>query len=90
MDIQLPASHDSMSERSVYTTTSSSTQWGPGALAGKAIRALGKAVVRSAEYFVISRRLTAIKAALPCSDSGDEQTLEGIFDDLLELSRYGL
>ncbi|KAJ6505437.1 hypothetical protein C8R45DRAFT_549030 [Mycena sanguinolenta] len=78
-----------MSESSVYTTTSSSTQWGPGALAGKAIRAMGKAVVRGTEYVVISRRLSAIKAAFsPRSD--DNRPTERMFDDLLELSRPAL
>ncbi|KAJ6505451.1 hypothetical protein C8R45DRAFT_1181869 [Mycena sanguinolenta] len=79
----------SESSGSVYTTTSSSTQWGPGALAGKAIRAMGKAVVRGAEYVVISRRLSAIKAAFsPRSD--DNRPTERMFDDLLELSRLAL
>jgi hypothetical protein len=58
-------------------------------MAGKAILAMGKAVVRSAEYLMISRRLSAIKRALPCSDRGiQQQNDEAIFDDLLELSRY--
>ncbi|KAJ7115267.1 hypothetical protein C8R44DRAFT_739861 [Mycena epipterygia] len=65
------------------------TQWGPGALAGKARLAMGKAVVRSAEHLIILRRMAAIKAAMPCSD-GDAShigNLDKIFDDLLELSR---
>lgn len=61
-------------------------------MAGKAILAMGKAVVRSAEYLVISRRLSNIKAALPCSDNDLSQqgNLQAMFDDLLDLSRYAL
>ncbi|KAJ7787769.1 hypothetical protein B0H14DRAFT_3579016 [Mycena olivaceomarginata] len=35
------------SSLSIYTTTSTKTQWGPGALTGKALLALGKAVIRA-------------------------------------------
>ncbi|KAJ7623084.1 hypothetical protein DFH06DRAFT_1305376 [Mycena polygramma] len=92
MDLPSSSCRDSMSASSVYTTTSSSTQWGPGALSGKAILAMGKAVVRSADYLVISRRLSAMKAVLPCSDDhhSHHRGLETMCDDLLELSRPGL
>ncbi|KAJ6568981.1 hypothetical protein B0H19DRAFT_1232032 [Mycena capillaripes] len=86
MDLPSISSRRSVSESSVYTTTSSSTQWGPGALAGKAILAMGKAVVRSAEYLIIRRRLSAIKAVLPCPDD-QRGNVEAMFNDLLELSR---
>ncbi|KAJ7194929.1 hypothetical protein GGX14DRAFT_404288 [Mycena pura] len=63
------ASHtSSQPSLSLYTTTSSSTIWGPGALAGKAILALGKATVRAAERVIILRRLATIRAHLPCTD----------------------
>ncbi|KAJ6605343.1 hypothetical protein DFH09DRAFT_1300075 [Mycena vulgaris] len=92
MDLAPISSRRSSSARSVYTTTSSSTQWGPGALAGKAILAMGKAVVRGVDYLVISRRMSAIKAVMPCSDDdvGRSRNLETMFDDLLELSGPGL
>ncbi|KAJ7751920.1 hypothetical protein DFH07DRAFT_941562 [Mycena maculata] len=81
----------SLSSISLYTTTSSRTQWGPGALTGKAILALGKATLRGAERVVILRRMITIKAHLPCYDEGIGGTraafMDGIFDDLLELSR---
>ncbi|KAK7007948.1 hypothetical protein R3P38DRAFT_3593012, partial [Favolaschia claudopus] len=80
-------------ESSLYTTTSSSTQWGPGALSGKAIRAMGKAVIRGVEYLAIKRRLAAIKAASPFSlEVKDDQhaLFQGMSDDLLELARTGL
>ncbi|KAJ7691308.1 hypothetical protein B0H17DRAFT_1063431 [Mycena rosella] len=91
-DLASTTSLHSSSSNSVYTTTSSSTQWGPGALAGKAILAVGKAVLRGAEYLVISRRLSAIKAIMPCLDDNLSQSwsLQRIFEDLLELSRPGL
>ncbi|KAJ7669061.1 hypothetical protein B0H17DRAFT_1183887, partial [Mycena rosella] len=76
---------------SLYTTTSSATQWGPGALAGKAILALGKATLRGAENVVILRRMVTIRAHLPCLDeerSGANACfMDGIFEDLAELSR---
>ncbi|KAJ7872144.1 hypothetical protein B0H14DRAFT_3860471 [Mycena olivaceomarginata] len=87
------AASPSSSTSSLYTTTSSSTQWGPGALAGKALLGLGKAVVRGAEHVIILRRLSAIKAAMPCSDpidSAQSQGFEKMFGDVLELSRKGL
>ncbi|KAF7340478.1 hypothetical protein MVEN_01968100 [Mycena venus] len=84
-------STQTISSSSLYTTTSSSTHWGPGAMAGKAILAMGKAVVRGAEYLVISRRLSSMKAIIPTSDDVLSQlNFEGIFDDLLELSRPAL
>ena len=90
MDSFSVASFQSSSPSSLYTTTSSSTQWGPGALAGKAILGLGKAVIRGVEYLVISRRISAIKAFMPCWDDNVAQSgnLERMFDDLLELSRH--
>ncbi|KAF8141026.1 hypothetical protein K438DRAFT_1878909 [Mycena galopus ATCC 62051] len=84
----MPASSTS----SLYTTTSSSTQWGPGAIAGKALRALGKAVIRGIEHFIILRRLATIVAAMPCldeADSAEAHNFETMFDDVLELSRRG-
>ncbi|KAF7367819.1 hypothetical protein MSAN_00846300 [Mycena sanguinolenta] len=89
MDLRSISSRLSEGDSSLYTTTSSSTQWGPGALAGKAFRAMGKAVLRSAEHIVISRRLSAIRAALPRLED-DQQICERMFDDLLELSRLAL
>ncbi|KAJ7030178.1 hypothetical protein C8F04DRAFT_1236633 [Mycena alexandri] len=84
------SSSPSLRRLSLYTTTSSSTQWGPGAVSGKAVLAMGKAVVRGAEHLIILRRLAAIEAAMPCVDTGGTQSdlsLENMFADLLELSR---
>ncbi|KAJ7055614.1 hypothetical protein C8F01DRAFT_1158742 [Mycena amicta] len=84
----------SLGSSAVYTTTSSSTQWGPGALAGKAMLALGKAAIRGAERLVISRRISTIRAYVPYSDdnvysAANEAFLRGLLDDLTELSRPG-
>ncbi|KAJ7887306.1 hypothetical protein B0H14DRAFT_3127662 [Mycena olivaceomarginata] len=88
---QSPTSPSYHSRRlSVYTTTSSSTQWGPGALTGKAILAMGKAIVRGAEHLIIVRRLAAIKAVMPCKDNNDDLRIASMFADLLELSRLCL
>ncbi|KAJ7136283.1 hypothetical protein C8R46DRAFT_580970 [Mycena filopes] len=82
-------SHTSLSRSSLYTTTSSSTNWGPGALSGKAIRAMGKAVLRGVDYLVISRRLSRMKAVMPCPDDDLEKRSDWrqMFFDALELSR---
>ncbi|KAJ7744187.1 hypothetical protein B0H16DRAFT_1560434 [Mycena metata] len=80
----------SLSSLSLYTTTTSKTQWGPGSLAGKAILAMGKATLRGAERVVIFKRMTTIQAHLPCYDERvdvDTSVMDIIFDDLLELSR---
>ncbi|KAJ7658001.1 hypothetical protein B0H14DRAFT_3078127 [Mycena olivaceomarginata] len=80
----------SVSSLSIYTTTSTKTQWGPGALTGRAVLALGKAVIRGAERVVIAKRIAIIRDHVPCSrERGgiDTSFMDRIFDDLLELSR---
>ncbi|KAJ7250182.1 hypothetical protein B0H12DRAFT_1121125 [Mycena haematopus] len=80
----------SLSSISIYTTTSSKTEWGPGALAGKAILALGKAAIRGAERVVISKRMAILRVHLPCSEerAGPHTSfMDEVFDDLVELSR---
>ncbi|KAK7065000.1 hypothetical protein R3P38DRAFT_2827454 [Favolaschia claudopus] len=85
----------SLSSLSLYTTTSSRTQLGPGALAGKVILSLGKTVIRGAERIVIAKRMTVIREHLPCTgerfvEGTDTLFMDGIFDDLVELSRPDL
>ncbi|KAF8152823.1 hypothetical protein K438DRAFT_1987689 [Mycena galopus ATCC 62051] len=80
----------SLSSLSLYTTTSSRTVWGPGSLSGRALLALGKAAIRGAERVVIAKRMAVLRAQLPCSEErtgADTSFLDGIFDDLVELSR---
>ncbi|KAG6911427.1 hypothetical protein DXG01_016524 [Tephrocybe rancida] len=67
-------------------STSGSTIPGPGALSGKAILALGKATLRGAEFIIIRRRLNAIAGKFPLADAVNIKGLEGMYDDLLELS----
>ncbi|KAJ7320717.1 hypothetical protein DFH08DRAFT_890073 [Mycena albidolilacea] len=80
----------SVSSLSIYTTTSTKTQWGPGALTGKAVLALGKAVIRGAERVIIAKRIAVIRDHVPCLRERvglDTSFMDRIFDDLLELSR---
>ncbi|KAJ7864312.1 hypothetical protein B0H14DRAFT_2736669 [Mycena olivaceomarginata] len=80
----------SVSSLSIYTTTSTKTQWGPGALTGRAVLALGKAVIRGAERVVIAKRIAIIRDHVPYSRERvglDTSFMDRIFDDLLELSR---
>ncbi|KAF5388069.1 hypothetical protein D9615_000767 [Tricholomella constricta] len=71
------------------TASSGSTVPGPGSLTGKAILALGKATLRSAEYVLIRRRLNVIASKFPLADSdaSNVRGIEQMYDDLLELSR---
>ncbi|KAJ7136290.1 hypothetical protein C8R46DRAFT_1135272 [Mycena filopes] len=73
----------------VPSHTTTITQWGPGALSGKAIRAMGKAVLRGVDYLVISRRLSRMKAVMPCRDNdlAERPDWRQMFFDALELSR---
>ncbi|KAF7290204.1 hypothetical protein MIND_01333900 [Mycena indigotica] len=85
----------SLSSLSLYTSTSNSTSWGPGALAGKAIKALGKSTVRGVEHVVIKRRMATICANLPQVDNYPDLLArpgfwQELFNDVLELSRPGL
>ncbi|KAF7331528.1 hypothetical protein MKEN_00031700 [Mycena kentingensis (nom. inval.)] len=85
----------SLSSLSLYTSSSSSTRWGPGALSGKAVLALGNATLRGAELVVISRRMRVIHAHLPVRDEENcepsrAEFIEGLVGDVLELSRPGL
>ncbi|KAJ6459665.1 hypothetical protein C8R45DRAFT_1221372 [Mycena sanguinolenta] len=80
----------SLSSISIYTTTSSKTAWGPGTLTGRAILALGKAAIRGAERVVIAKRISIMRSHLPCLEerAGPHTSfMDGVFDDLVELSR---
>lgn len=59
-------------------------------MAGKAIRAMGKAVLLGAEHLIILRRMSVMKAATPSSDTNSEKSrnFEAMFNDALELSRH--
>ena len=72
---------------SEYTTTSSSTIWGPGALLGKFLLAFGKALLHVGEYVVIRRRLSAIKSAFPHHDNSQVKNLDKLYEDILEVMR---
>jgi hypothetical protein len=83
------SSETSFSDSEV-TATSSSTIWGPGALAGKGLLSFGKAALRGATAIVIRTRLQALKSIFPHKDEGvavDEKTLQKGYRDMLELTR---
>lgn len=65
---------------STETSSSSSTVHGPGALSGKAVKALGNLTLRAVERVIIHRRLANIRSHFPSFD-------DHMCDDLLELSR---
>ncbi|KAH9482141.1 hypothetical protein JR316_0004236 [Psilocybe cubensis] len=80
------------SQSSQYTTTTDSTIPGPGALGGKAIKALGKLTIRGIDRVIINARLRSITSKFPHSN---EQALgiKGIremYNVILELCRSGM
>ncbi|KIJ23745.1 hypothetical protein M422DRAFT_275616 [Sphaerobolus stellatus SS14] len=64
----------SSSAFSYYTSESSSTVWGPGALSGKALKAVGELGLHLLSNLVIRRRLSAIKKTFDESPSLFVQT----------------
>ncbi|KAF8155203.1 hypothetical protein K438DRAFT_2026476 [Mycena galopus ATCC 62051] len=92
-----PASSDSpaTSRTSTYETTSgssSSTVPGPGALSGKAIKALGRVTIRGIDHLVMMRQLSIIAHHFPLPDekAAFVKHAEAIYADALEFSRQGL
>ncbi|KAJ7436891.1 hypothetical protein B0H11DRAFT_2108939 [Mycena galericulata] len=80
---------------STYETTSgssSSTVPGPGALSGKAIKALGRVTIRGIDHFVIIRQLSVIAHHFPLPDEKAMFTkhIREIYAHVLEFSRRGL
>ncbi|KAJ6526670.1 hypothetical protein B0H19DRAFT_544231 [Mycena capillaripes] len=78
-----------------YETTSgssSSTVPGPGALSGKAIKALGRVTIRGIDHFVILRQLSVITQRFPLPDkkAAFVKHVEEIYANALEFSRQGL
>jgi hypothetical protein len=70
------------------TATTSSTIWGPGAIAGKGILGVGKAILRGTTAVVIQVRLQVLKSLFPHNGgSNDEGTLHKAYRDMLELTR---
>jgi hypothetical protein len=72
---------------SIYTTTTSRTVPGIGALSGKFIHGFGKIVLRGFESVVIRRRLSRIESLCPLSDNDPPPDVLRLYDDLLELAR---
>ncbi|KAG5636962.1 hypothetical protein H0H81_006266 [Sphagnurus paluster] len=69
--------------------SSTSTIPGPGALTGKAIKALGTATLRGLGRVTMARHLAAVMRAFPHTDEEASrlQDIDNIYDDLLEFSR---
>lgn len=72
--------------------SSSSTVPGPGALTGKALKALGKVTLRGFDRIVMNRHLTTVIHSFPHTDAeaSNIQNIQEIYDDLLEFSRPGM
>jgi hypothetical protein len=73
------------------TDSSSSTVPGPGALTGKALKALGEVTLRGLDRIVMARHLSTVIHSFPHTDveASNIQNIQEIYDDLLEFSRYG-
>jgi hypothetical protein len=77
----------SITSSSIYTTTTSRTIPGIGALSGKFFHSFGKTVLRGFESVAIRRRLSHIESLCPLSDDNPPQDVLSLYDDLLELTR---
>lgn len=79
----------SFASRSTGWTTS--TEWGPGTLAGKALLAIGEAALRGVENLAIRRKLATYKSFFPHTDSDEltEIDVDQMYGDILELTRCG-
>ena len=72
----------------MYTTTTSRTVPGLGALAGKGILAFGKLALRGLETVVIRQKLAAFKRLFPHDDNyAHFEHLKEVYDEILELTR---
>ncbi|KAF9458494.1 hypothetical protein BDZ94DRAFT_1270583 [Collybia nuda] len=82
----------SLSTQCTTSGSSSSTIPGPGAITGKAVKALGKATLRGFDRIIIARHLATITRIFPHTDEEGARirNIEGIYDDLLEFSRPGM
>ncbi|KAF5387900.1 hypothetical protein D9615_000815 [Tricholomella constricta] len=74
------------------TCSSTSTVPGPGALTGKALKALGVATLRGFGRIVMARRLSAVGHTFPHTDEEASRIrhINALYDDLLEFSRPGM
>lgn len=79
--------HDAGSSQ--YTTTTDSTIPGPGALGGKAIKALGKFTIRGIDRVIISARLRSITSKFPHTNEQAMgiKNLQEMYNVILELCR---
>lgn len=86
--IQAPYDRDD-SGASLYTSTTDSTGSGPGALGGKAIKALGKMTIRGIDRVIINARLKSITAKFPHSNEQAPaiKNIGDMYNVLLELCR---
>lgn len=82
----------SSSPSTEYTTSgsSSSTIPGPGAITGKAVKALGRATLRGFDRIIIAKHLATITRIFPHTDEEGShiRNINSTYDDLLEFSRY--
>ncbi|RDB19867.1 hypothetical protein Hypma_013011 [Hypsizygus marmoreus] len=76
------------------TTSGSSTSTvpGPGALTGKALKALGVATLRGLGRIVMAKHLATVTHSFPHTDeqASSIRNIDAIYDDLLEFSRPGM
>lgn len=71
------------------TNSSCSTEWGPGTLSGKALVAVGEAVIRGVDAVIQRRKLSIYRKQFPHSDLDTlgAVNIDEMYADVLELSR---
>lgn len=89
--VSLALSQSSSLSTGGETTSGSSTSTvpGPGALTGKALKALGKVTLRGLDRIVMAKHLSTVVHSFPHTDkeAANIQSIQEIYDDLLEFSR---
>lgn len=68
----------------------SSTEWGPGALTGKALLAVGERALRAVENLIPHTKLRAYQLRFPHNDEDSVRglSMDEMYNDILEMSRY--
>ncbi|KZP08426.1 hypothetical protein FIBSPDRAFT_938982 [Athelia psychrophila] len=83
------SSSSSVTSNSGWT---SSTEWGPGALTGKALVAIGEKALRVVEDLILRKKLRAYQPRFPHNDEDSFRgpDMDEMYNDILEMSRQDL
>lgn len=89
-DSTLSLTSSSCSESYTASSSSGSTQWGPGTVMGRLLLGFGEKVKDRIDNLIIKRRLVTIRSRFPHEERVTFPNMREAYSDLLELSRYFL